>query len=93
MDQMDADATYAMSPRRVVFEFAADGEALSAAISGDALERLTGGKDLAGAEQSLAAYRAHWHAIHGLAASKKIRGQSPVVIRVADIHESGSSLP
>lgn len=87
MDQIDADATYAMSPRRVVFEFVADGEALSASISGDALERLTGGKDLAGAEQNLAAYRAHWHAIHGLAVAKQTRGQEPVVIRVADIQD------
>lgn len=85
MDQMDAGAAYAMSPRRVVFAYMANGESRSAAISGDALERLTGIKDLAGAAQSLAAYKAHWQAIHVLAAMKHDQGQEPVVIRVADI--------
>jgi len=85
MDQMDAGATYTMSPRRVVFEYRANNEARSAAISGDALERLTGAKDLAGAQQSLAAYRNHWQAIHGLAATKHGQAQEPAVIRVGDI--------
>nr|WP_240154397.1 DUF1488 family protein [Comamonas sp. Tr-654] len=74
-----------MSPRRVVFAYTASGETRSAAISGDALERLAGAKDLAGSEQNLAAYRAHWQAIHGLAATKHDQGQELVVIRVGDI--------
>ena len=85
MDRMDASATYEMSPRRVVFEYRTNGEARSAAISGDALERLTRAKELAGAGQNLAAYTAHWQAIHGLAATKHNQGQGPVVIRVGDI--------
>jgi hypothetical protein len=84
MDQADASATYAMSPRRVVFEYRANGEARSAAISGDALERLVGGKDLAGPAQHLAAYQAHWAAIHGVAATKYEQGYQPVV-RVGDL--------
>ena len=85
MDQMDASATYEMSPRRVVFEYQTNGEARSAAISGDALERLMGSKDLAGLAQNLAAYQAHWKAIHDLAAKKHGQGHESVVIRVGDI--------
>lgn len=87
MDQMDAGATYEMSPRRVVFEYRANGVARSAAISGDALERLTGSRDLAGPAQNLAAYQGHWEVIHGLAATKHAQGQGVVVIRVGDIQD------
>lgn len=85
MDQMDERATYSMSPQRVVFEYQANEEARSAVISGDALQLLSGGRDLVGHDQHISVYCAHWEMIHALAAALHARGEAPAYIRVRDL--------
>lgn len=84
MDEMDADAAYRIGPSRVVFEYKANGEPRSAAVSSDALGRLAGG-DIQGEAQHIAAYQKYWKVIHRVATELHDQGRLPVTVRVDDL--------
>ena len=85
MDEMDAGAAYRVSPSRVVFEYKANGEPRSAAVSSDALGRLAGGDVQGGEAQYIAAYQKYWKVIHRVATELHDQGRLPVTVRVDDL--------
>jgi hypothetical protein len=75
-----------MNPRRVVFEYVADAQVRTGAVTLDALAALSG-EAVYGEEQAIATYQWWWRHVHAAALGLHARGHFNPLIQTEDVDE------